>query len=195
MVTLGLTKVTSLAALNGGSLTNGAKGIVAIPQAPLLNGPMQLYMLSPALVLLGALLVWRIAESRIGDVFQSMRQNEDLASSLGINVTKYRVIAFGVASGMGRPMRQLPSESQQNIFPATYTIQDSINFMLYCFLGGLDYVLGPVLGTYLLVVAFELLDALQRYQALLYGALMIGVMLFLPNGLLSIRFGEGRRRP
>ena len=56
-------------------------------------------------------------------------------------------------------------------------------------------MLGPVLGTYLLVVAFELLDALQRYQALLYGALMIGVMLFLPNGLLSIRFGEGRRRP
>jgi branched-chain amino acid transport system permease protein len=194
MVTLSLTEVTRLAALNGGSLTNGAKGIVAIPQAALLEGPMQFYLLSAALVLLGALLVWRIAESRIGDVFRSMRQNEDLSSSLGINITQYRVIAFGVASGMGGLCGSFLAESQQNIFPATYTIQDSINFMLYCFLGGLDYVLGPVLGTYLLVVAFELLDALQRYQALLYGALMIGVMLFLPNGLLSIRFGEGRRR-
>lgn len=194
MVTLSLTEVARLAALNGGSLTNGAKGIVAIPPAPLLDGPMQFYLLSAALVLLGALLVWRIAESRIGDVFRSMRQNEDLASSLGINVTQYRVIAFAVASGMGGLCGSFLAQSQQNIFPATYTIQDFINFMLYCFLGGLDYVLGPILGTYLLVFAFELLDALQRYQALLYGALMIGVMLFLPNGLLSIRFGEGRRR-
>ncbi len=78
------------------------------------------------------------------------------------------------------------AESQQNIFPGTYTISDSISFMLYCFLGGLDYVLGPVVGAYLLVFAFELLDAMQRYQSLLYGVLMIAVMLFLPNGLLSV---------
>ena len=86
----------------------------------------------------------------------------------------------------------------QNIYPASYTVADSINFMLYCFLGGLDFVLGPVVGAFLLVIAFEVLGALQQYQALLYGVLMIAVMLFLPNGLLSLgrqltgRSGDGR---
>ncbi len=45
----------------------------------------------------------------------------------------------------------------QNIYPATYTISDSVNFMLYCFLGGLSYIFGPVVGAFLLVIAFELL--------------------------------------
>ena len=124
-----------------------------------------------------------------------MRQNEDLASSLGINVTHYRVIAFAVASGLGGLCGAFLPNRNRTSSPRPTPSQNSINFMLYCFLGGLDYVLGPILGTYLLVFAFELLDALQPYQALLYGVLMIGVMLFLPNGLLSIRLSaEGRRR-
>jgi branched-chain amino acid transport system permease protein len=195
MITLSLTEVTRLAALNGGALTNGADGLVAIPQAALLDGPMQFYLLSAVLMLLAALLVWRIAGSRIGSIFRSMRQNEDLASSLGINITHYRIIAFAVASGMGGVCGSFLAESQQNIFPGTYTIADSIDFMLYCFLGGLDFVLGPIVGTYLLVFAFEFLDALQRYQALLYGILMIAVMLFLPNGLLSLRRRRGGATP
>jgi branched-chain amino acid transport system permease protein len=186
MVTLALTEVTRLLMLNGGALTNGVVGFSNIPQAALLDGVIPFYLLSAVLVLLGALLVWRISASRIGDVFRSMRQNEDLSSSLGIDVTRYRIIAFAIASGMGGVCGSFFAESQQNIFPGTYTISDSISFMLYCFLGGLDYVLGPVVGAYLLVFAFELLDALQRYQSLLYGVLMIAVMLFLPNGLLSV---------
>ena len=74
----------------------------------------------------------------------------------------------------------------QNIYPATYTIADSVNFMLYCFLGGLSYIFGPVVGAFLLVIAFELLHSVQDYQALIYGVLMIVCMLWLPNGILSL---------
>lgn len=194
MITLSLGEVTRLVALNGGAFTNGAEGFTGIPADPLLDGPMPLYLLSAALVLCGTLLVWRISTSRIGHVFRSLRQNEDLAASLGIDIVRYRIIAFALASGLGGLSGSFLAQSQQNIFPATYTLQDSINFMLYCFLGGLEFVLGPVLGAYLLSFAFELLAALQRYQALLYGILMISVMLFLPNGLLSIRLRGGRGR-
>jgi len=75
---------------------------------------------------------------------------------------------------------------QQNIYPSTYTVADSVNFLLYCFLGGLDYLFGPVVGAFLLVISFELLHAVQDYQALIYGALMIFCMLWLPNGILSL---------
>jgi hypothetical protein len=71
---------------------------------------------------------------------------------------------------------------QQNIYPSTYTVADSVNFLLYCFLGGLDYLFGPVVGAFLLVISFELLHAVQDYQALIYGALMILCMAGIRRG-------------
>jgi len=63
--------------------------------------------------------------------------------------------------------------------------------MLYCFLGGLDFIFGPVVGAFLLVTSFELLHDFQQYQALVYGLVMISFILWLPNGILSLTF----RRP
>jgi branched-chain amino acid transport system permease protein len=194
MITLSLTEAVQLAALNGGDVTQGAHGIVDVPHAPGLATPLAFYFLSAVLLVAALGGVWRLARSRIGGVFRSMRQNEDLAASVGIDVARYRIIAFAMASGIGGLCGSFFTAFQQNIFPATYSIGDSINFTLYCFLGGLDFVLGPAVGAFLLVFAFEFLDALQRYQALLYGLLMIAVMLFLPNGLLSIRLRRGVAR-
>jgi branched-chain amino acid transport system permease protein len=187
MITLSLTEAVRLAFLNGGEFTKGATGITNIPRPAGIDGPVAFYVLAAALLLLGLAAVWRLATSRIGWVFRSLRQNEDLASSIGIDVARFRVLAFAFCCGMGGIGGAFFAVFHQNIYPASYSIQDSINFMLYCFLGGLDFVLGPILGAFLLVIAFELLGELQRYQALLYGLLMIAVILFLPNGVLSLR--------
>jgi branched-chain amino acid transport system permease protein len=187
MLTLSLTEVVRLAFLNGGDFTKGATGIVNIPRPAGIDGPVGFYVLAAILLLLGLAAVWRLANSRIGWVFRSLRQDEDLASSIGIDVARFRVLAFAFCCGMGGVGGAFFAVFHQNIYPASYSVNDSINFMLYCFLGGLDFVLGPVVGAFLLVIAFELLGELQRYQALLYGILMIAVMLFLPNGVLSLR--------
>ncbi len=194
MVTSSLGEVARLAALDGGDLTRGAHGFTDMPQSASLATPWAQYVLAAVLLVLALLLVWRIAESRIGRVFRAMRQNEDPAASFGIDVARYRVIAFALSSGLGGVCGSFFAEVQQNIFPGTYSVVDSINFMLYCFLGGIDAVLGPVVGAFLLVFAFELPDALQHYQALLYGVLVIAGMLVLPNGLLSVRLPGPRRR-
>jgi branched-chain amino acid transport system permease protein len=199
MITLSLTEAIRLLALNGGVVTKGATGIVSIPRpgaiglfgltiVPEFNGadPLPFYFLASALLLLGIVGVWRLSTSRLGWVFRSLRQNEDLATSIGINVAKYRVIAFAICCFMGGIGGAFFAAYHQNIYPATYTIADSVNFMLYCFLGGLGYILGPVVGAFLLVIAFELLHAVQDYQTLIYGILMIACMLWLPNGILSL---------
>lgn len=192
MITLSLTEAVRLAFLNGGEFTKGATGITNIPRPAGVDGPVAFYVLAAVLLLLGLAAVWRLATSRIGWVFRSLRQNEDLAASIGIDVARFRVLAFAFCCGMGGVGGAFFAVFHQNIYPASYSIQDSINFMLYCFLGGLDFVLGPVLGAFLLVIAFELLGELQRYQALLYGLLMIAVIMFLPNGVLSLRLGRDR---
>jgi branched-chain amino acid transport system permease protein len=194
MITLSLGEAVRLAFLNGGWFTMGATGIVNIPSPTWLNNPHAYYFFAAGLLLLGLGAVWRLAASRLGRVFRSMRQNEELASSIGIDVARYRVIAFAVSSAMGGIAGSFFAVFQKNIYPASYTLQDSVNSMLYCFLGGLDYVLGPAVGAFLLVIAFELLNTLQQYQTLLYGVLMIAMMMFLPNGILSLRIGGLRRR-
>jgi branched-chain amino acid transport system permease protein len=208
MTTLSLTEAIRLLALNGGDITKGATGIVSIPRPeaikifgltiiPEFNGanPLPFYFLACALLILGLIGVWRLSTSRLGWVFRSLRQNEDLATSIGINVAKYRVIAFAACCFMGGTGGAFFAAFHQNIYPATYTISDSVNFMLYCFLGGLSYIFGPVVGAFLLVIAFELLHSVQEYQALIYGVLMIVCMLWLPNGILSLGLRhDGNRR-
>jgi branched-chain amino acid transport system permease protein len=65
-------------------------------------------------------------------------------------------------------------------------VKDSVDFMLNCFLGGLGYVFGPMLGTLVNYFGWDLLFSAGEYQLLIYSTLLIGLMLTLPNGLLSI---------
>jgi branched-chain amino acid transport system permease protein len=195
-----------LAFLNGGKLTNEASGIVGIPGPgavsiagieliPAFDGssPLPFYYLS-ALLLAGTLLaLWRIMNCRIGWVFRSLRLNEELASSMGVNVAAYRVLAFSLSSFIGGVGGSFYAVYQQNIYPASYTVTDSMNYMLYCFLGGLDYVLGALVGAFTLVLSFELLHALQTYQTLIYAGIMILAMLLLPNGIISFPMFHGGR--
>ena len=65
--------------------------------------------------------------------------------------------------------------------------------MLNCFVGGLGYVFGPMLGTLVLYFGWDLLFAIGQYQLLIYSGVMVLLMLVLPNGLLSIRFPSWQR--
>lgn len=186
MITLVLTEVATYAFLNGGSFTNAASGITDIPRPHLLATSLELYLASAVLLMIGVGVVWRFHVSPVGAVFRAMRQGEDLAASFGIDIARYRLLAFVVSSGMGGIAGAMFAAVQQNVFPTSYSVNDSINFMLYCFLGGLEWVIGPVVGSFLLIVVFQLLSAIQSYQVLLYAILMIVVMLFLPNGILSL---------
>jgi branched-chain amino acid transport system permease protein len=169
MITLSLTEAVRLAFLNGGDFTQGATGIVNIPRPgalslfgltiiPAFGGaePLPFYYLAAGLLILGLSAVWRLTTSRLGWVFRSLRQNEDLAASIGINVAKYRVIAYGFCCFLGGVGGAFFAAFHQNIFPATYSVTDSVYFMLYCFLGGLGFIFGAVVGGFLRVVSFEL---------------------------------------
>ena len=161
MLTLSLTSTAQLVFLNGGGITHGAQGINNIPRPASLPGILPFYLASITLLLIGIAVTWRFANSRIGHIFRSMRQNEDLAWSLGIDVARYRLIAFMVSSALGGTTGAMFAVFQQSIFPSSYSVGDSINFMLYCFLGSLDYVSGPVFGAFLLIIAFQLLSGMS----------------------------------
>jgi branched-chain amino acid transport system permease protein len=124
-----------------------------------------------------------------------LQQDEALAASIGINVAWYRVIAFAICCAFGGIGGAVFTAYVQSIYPTSFTVTDSTNFMLYCFLGGLQYVIGPVVGAFVLFLGFQFLSVFQSYQTLIYALLLIASMLLLPNGLLSLRLSRFGSKP
>jgi branched-chain amino acid transport system permease protein len=200
MVTLVLTEVVRLTAL-AMPLTNGAKGITSIPLPGALqifgltlipdfgtleNPKLAFYLMAVTMMVVSYAVLWRIVNSRLGHLCRSLQQNEELASSIGVNIGYLRVLAYAISSFLGGVTGASFVAISQSLFPSSFQVTDSVNFMLNCFLGGLGFVLGPMLGTLLLYFGWDLLFATGRYQLLIYSSLMIILMLVLPNGVLSL---------
>jgi branched-chain amino acid transport system permease protein len=187
MLTICLTEAIRLAFLNGGDFTQGSKGITGLPQPFGGDSALPMYYLSIALLGLGLWVTWRVHYSRLGRIFRAMRLNEDLAESFGTDVWRYRVTAFAIACALGGLGGSYFAVFTQSVYPQSFTVEHSIYYMLFCFLGGLEFVSGAMIGAFALTILFELLSQFQQYQTLIYGVLMIGVILLLPNGLMAIR--------
>ncbi|MEX0853234.1 MAG: branched-chain amino acid ABC transporter permease [Bauldia sp.] len=201
MVTLVLTEVARLLAL-ALPVTNGAKGIVSIPLpgsveilgltlipdfATVANSRRAFYFLSVVLMVLCFAGLYRLVHSRVGRLCLSLQQNEELASSIGVNVAFLRVVAYAISSFLGGVGGAIFAAISQSIYPSSFTVVDSINFMLNCFLGGLGYLFGPIVGTFVLYFGWDLLFKTGDYQLLIFSSVLILLMLVLPNGLLSLR--------
>jgi branched-chain amino acid transport system permease protein len=200
MVTLVLTEVMRLTAL-ALPVTQGAKGITSIPLpgelslfgitlipdfATLENPKIGFYWMAVTFMVIAYAVLWRIVNSRLGHLCRSLKQNEELASSIGVNTAYLRVIAYSISSFLGGIAGASFIAISQSIYPSSFQVTDSVNFMLNCFLGGLGYVFGPMLGTLMLYFGWDLLFTTGEYQLLIYASLLIALMLALPNGVLSL---------
>jgi branched-chain amino acid transport system permease protein len=191
MLTICLTEAIRLAFLNGGDFTQGSSGVTGLSQPFATESPLPMYYLAVVLLAFGLVVTWRVHYSRIGGIFRSMRLNEDLAESFGVPVWRYRIVAFAIACFLGGLGGSYFAVFTQSIYPQSFTVEHSIYFMLFCFLGGLEFVSGAMIGAFTLTILFELLRPLQQYQSLIYGVLMIAVMLLMPNGLLAFAAPAG----
>ena len=206
MITLVLTQVVTLTAL-ALPITNGAKGISSIPLpqslslfgitiipdfSTMANTKLAFYLTACIVMVLCFAAMYRIVNSRLGHLCRSLQQNEELAASIGVNTAYLRIVVFAISSFLGGIGGALFGSIAQSVYPTSFQVADSINFMLNCFLGGLGYVFGPMLGTLVLYFGWDLLFEFGKYQMLVYSSLLIILILFLPNGLLSIRFKNSK---
>ena len=208
MITLVLTQVVTLTAL-ALPITNGARGISNIPLpsgisvfgipilpdfAAMENTKLAFYYTACIIMLVTYAALYRLVNSRLGHLCRSMQQNEELASSIGVNISYIRIVIFAISSFFGGLGGAMFGSIAQSVYPSSFQVADSVNFMLNCFLGGLGYVFGPMLGTLVLYFGWDLLFEFGKYQMLIYSTVLIVIIRFLPNGLLSIRFGKGGDR-
>lgn len=200
MVTLVLTEVMRLVAL-ALPITQGAKGITSMPLpgelsvfgmtvipdfATLENPKIAFYWMAITIMIIAYAVLWRIVNSRLGHLCRSLQQNEELSASIGVNTAYLRVLAYSISSFFGGIAGASFVSIAQSIYPSSFQVTDSVNFMLNCFLGGLGFVFGPMLGTLILYFGWDLLFTTGQYQLLIYSSLLIMLMLALPNGVLSL---------
>jgi len=205
MITLVLTQVVTLTAL-ALPITNGAKGISSIPLpsgislfsitivpdfATMDSTKLAFYYTACILMIITYIALYRLVNSRLGHLCRSMQQNEELASSIGVNISYIRIVIFAISSFFGGIGGAMFGSIAQSVYPSSFQVADSVNFMLNCFLGGLGYVFGPMLGTLVLYFGCDLLFEFGKYQMLIYSTFLILIIRFLPNGLLSLSFRKG----
>jgi branched-chain amino acid transport system permease protein len=203
MVTILTGEATRLLLLNGGDLTNGSSGIWDVPRPGAINllgweiipafkatDHLLFYYLSTSILVIVFFLVWRLKSSRLGKIFRGIKGSETLSSSVGINIAKYKIIAFASSCFIGGIGGAFFTTYMTNIQPGSFGLWDSINPLLYCYIGGLKYVIGPIVGTFLLSISFEVLRDLQEYQALLYACIMVVAVIWLPDGILSLKLTD-----
>jgi branched-chain amino acid transport system permease protein len=188
--TLGFNTAVWLVMRNEEWLTGGTFGINGIDRPSLLGQSLDkplayYYFVLGVTVLLGALL-WKLLRSPWGKAFTALRDNPIRAESLGIHIQGYTLLAFAIGAVYAGVAGALFASLVQFIEPAPFTVGASIMMYLMVVVGGPGYFFGPVLGSAVGVLLPEWLRFAQGWYLFVFGAAVVLLMLWLPEGLLSI---------
>jgi branched-chain amino acid transport system permease protein len=191
--TLGFNTAIWLLMRNEEWLTGGTFGINNIARPELaglsLEGNLAYYYFVLAVAVLLALLLWGLLRSPWGKAFTALRDNPIRAESLGISVRSYTLLSFAVGAAYAGVAGALFAALVQFIEPAPFTVAASIMMYLMVVVGGPGYFWGPVLGAAVGVIVPEWLrdvPGVADWYLPLFGAAVVVLMVWLPDGLLSI---------
>lgn len=137
-----------------------------------------------AVVVIG---ITTLVNSKVGWALRALKADEAAAASVGINVAKYKIIAFGISAGIAALGGTLYAFLDNYIAPETFGIHASIMILTMVVVGGLGSNLGAVIGGAFFISLPMLFIEVQEYQHVIYGAVLLLFILFLPGGIAGIR--------
>ena len=188
--TLGFNTALWLVMRNEEWLTGGTFGINNIPRPGLfglsLDSNLAYYYLVLGVALIAGALLWKLLASPWGKAFTALRDNPIRAESLGIHIQAYTLLSFAIGAVYAGVAGALFASLVQFIEPAPFAVGSSIMMYLMVVVGGAGYFFGPLLGAAVGVVLPEWLRGMQDWYLFGFGTAVVLLMLWLPDGLLSI---------
>jgi branched-chain amino acid transport system permease protein len=168
-------------------LLGGAQGILQIPK-PRIGGyeladPVQLFYLTLAASAIAAYFAWRLENSRLGRAWMAVRDDEDVAQALGINLVKVKLLAYGLGAAFAGLAGSIFAVMLTSVYPSSFQLLVSINVLALIIVGGMGSLPGVMVGAMALVGLPELLREFGEFRFLFYGAALIIMMRFRPEGL------------
>ncbi len=230
LASIAVAEIFRVSALNLKNVTNGAEGVLVTEIPPLMIGETMVtdwvskvpfYYTSLAFALLIILVTWLVRISKLGYLFLAIREDQDAAHSLGINLTAYKNTALSISAVFTSLAGSVYAVYVGFIDPSTVLALDlSVQIVMICIIGGIGTILGPVIGALVLVPLSEALrsnlitdalikagivkeespvgaflkEHLAHAHVLIYGILVVVVILFMPEGVLGFIKKLGARK-
>jgi branched-chain amino acid transport system permease protein len=172
----------------------GPRGIINVPKpidvppGHFLSGPNQIYYIAIACAVVIAFVAWRLRGSRLGRAWLSIREDEDVAEALGVNLVQTKLLAYMLGAGFAGLGGGIFTALVGSIFASSIQLYVSINVVAIVVVGGMGSIPGAVLGAIFLIGVPELFREFSEYRFLFYGAALILMMLYRPEGILPTRF-------
>ena len=176
----------------------GPKGLKLIPSVPDIEiggfqvvffEPVNYYYLCLVVVSISLVVLYRLEKSRIGLTFHAIHWQDTLAESVGVDTRQYRTLAFVIASFFAGLAGALLAHYLGTVNPNQFDVESMVYVLIWVIVGGTATIYGPILGVAVLTVINEIVLrelGVDQARPLIYGAILIASILFLPNGLESL---------
>jgi branched-chain amino acid transport system permease protein len=177
-------------------LTNGSVGISGVPPLAVggfvISGVLPFYILSWAACGVALAIFALLARSHLGRAWRALATGEEIAISLGIDVTGAKLTAFAIGAVIASVAGSLYVEFTSFAGPDLYDISVVLNVLLMLFIGGRGSFAGPILGAALLTFAPQVLSGLEKYQSLVFFMLLLALIVLWPSGFFGRRTEPAR---
>ena len=192
IVTLGFGEITRITLENWNEFSLGPSGISGIPRPGFFGMEMNiqeatiyLYFLMIILCIITIFIVNRLQNSRIGRALIALREDEIACQAMGIDKTRVKLTAFALGSTWAGLVGVIFAAKTTFVNPASFTFLESAMILSIVVLGGMGSITGIIIGALILILLPEYLRAFSDYRMLLFGIIMVIMMIFRPQGIVS----------
>ena len=192
IVTLGFGSIAKIVAENWEELTNGAKGIAGIDRPGLFGLDMSIasattytYYLMILLVVLTIFTTNRLKDSRIGRAWIALREDEIACVAMGVDMARTKLSAYAMGAFWAGLVGVIFAARNTYIHPNSFTFMESAIVLSIVVLGGMGSIIGVIVAALVLILMPEYLRAVADYRMLVFGAVMVLMMIFKPEGLIA----------
>ncbi len=173
------------------AFTGGPDGLAFIPGISImgyaLDSVVKYYFFVWSVVLVVLLLCLNIIQSRVGRALRSIHGSELAASAVGVNVAKYKIYVFVLSAVVASVAGSLHAHYLNFINPASFDLFVSIKLLIMIILGGIYSLWGAIMGAVLITfLSYEWLHYFEEAEVMVYGAIVLIIVIFLPGGVVSI---------
>ncbi len=171
-------------------LTHGTVGIMGIPAPEPIGSlafdtPLSLYYLVLFWLVVGMWVMRRITRSLLGRTFEAIRNSDELAEALGINLMRNKTLAFMLSVFYAGMAGGLYAGFVRFIGPGVAGVEHTFDMTMYMLIGGLGTLLGPLLGAITVPWLTQYLQFLQEYRFIVFGPILVLLVIFVPNGIVG----------
>jgi branched-chain amino acid transport system permease protein len=187
MATLGFGIILSILFTETVDITGGPSGFVGIPCLSILGHEVKkdlgLYRIVAGVLCLAVWLAFNLLHSRIGRALRALHTSEKAAQAMGVDIARYKLFVFVLSAAFSAVAGVLYAHYLTFIAPSSFGFMFSVELIVMVVLGGMVSVPGAIVGAFFVTVLPEFLRAFENIEGVLFGAILILCMMFLPDGM------------